>query len=191
MKLKEIAFWGIIWGIIYFSTNNISIFQMHTLPLLPCEKEIVFSNWWMILYVSWVLYNILFCLSITKNAKRYTALLTGLIIIHALIFMVYPTEYPRTYDYNSLCAINKLLLSLDNPQNCLPSLHVSFIFFSFLIAPSLGVNGIKRFIFVFWGALIMASVVFVKQHYVIDIVAGILLTTCYYYLTRKFLKSKN
>jgi membrane-associated phospholipid phosphatase len=185
MKIKNILFWGLLWGIIYFVTNNINLFTPHELPLFPFEKNTLMNEWWMIPYVSWVIYTIIFCLLIKKRAKKFTLLMTGLVLIHALVFIVYPVEYPRTYDINSLCLVNKFLLSCDNPQNCLPSLHVSFIFLTLLISPYLGIVGKIRYLFIAWGIIIVLSVIFVKQHYIIDILGSLLITSFYFYFVVK------
>jgi membrane-associated phospholipid phosphatase len=139
-------------------------------------------EYWMIPYVSWVFYIVAFCLSIKNDTKKFIRLATGLVVVHALIFIFYPVEFPRNYDLNSLCAVNKFLLNCDNPQNCLPSLHVSLIFLTLLSAQLLGISKKMRYFFIIWGMIIMISVIFVKQHYIIDVMAGIIVTTIYFYL---------
>ena len=185
MKIKSIFFWGLLWGIIYFATNNINLFAPHELPMLPFERNISMNEWWMFPYLSWVIYNVVFCLSIQKEAKKFTFLMTGLVLIHALVFIIYPVEYPRAYDINSLCSVNKFLLSCDNPQNCLPSFHVSSIFLTLLLAPYLGIVGKIRYLFIAWGIIIVLSVTFVKQHYIIDILGSLLITSFYFYFVVK------
>lgn len=182
MKIKDIVIWGLLWGAIYFVTNNLSLFAPHKLPLLPFEKNISMNEWWMLAYVSWVLYISLFCLLIKKELSYFTQLMTGLALIHGLLFIIYPVEYPRNYDLNSLCALNRFLISCDNPRNCFPSLHVSFIFLTLLAAKRLGISLKIRYLFIIWGAVIIVSVIFVKQHYVIDVLAGVLITSIYFCL---------
>jgi len=192
VKIKNIFLWNLLWGIIYFGTNNINLFAPHELPLLSLEKNIAMNEWWMIPYMSWFFYNIIFCLLIKKDDKKFTLAMTGLVLIHAFAFILFPTEYPRTYDYDSLSWLSKIFLNCDNPQNCLPSLHVSFVFFTLLIASYLGIAKKVSYIFIVWGVIIMTSVVFVKQHYLIDVLAGIIVTTIYFYsmLIAKILKFK-
>ncbi|MFA5163197.1 MAG: phosphatase PAP2 family protein [Patescibacteria group bacterium] len=182
MKIKNVIFFGLLWGVIYFGTNNIMLFTAREFPLFPFESKISMNEYWMIPYVSWIIYIVAFCLSIKKEARKFILLATLLVVIHALIFIFYPVEFPRHYDFNSLCAVNKFLLSCDNPRNCFPSLHVSLIFLTLLSARLLGISKIMRYLFAIWGAVIMISVIFVKQHYLIDVLVGIIMTTIYFYL---------
>lgn len=191
MKLKNIIFCGLLWGAIYFITNNLNLFTPHALPLILFEQNIVMNEWWMIPYVSWALYIVIFCLFINKEAKQFVWLTTGLVVIHAVIFVFYPVVYPRTYDLDSLCKLNQFLLSCDNPQNCLPSLHISLIFLTLLSLKFLGISQRMRYLFIIWGIIIMMSVIFVKQHYVIDILAGLIITAIYFYLLVTLKRSKN
>lgn len=187
MKIKNIVLWGSLWGVIYFGVNNLMLFTPCELTPFHFEKNISFSERWMVPYISWLFYNLIFCFLIKHGAKEFTLLVTGLVLIHALIFIFFPVIYPRTYNQETLCEINKFLLSCDRPQNCLPSLHVSFIFFTLLIAPYLGISQKMHYLFIIWGIIIMISVIFVKQHYLLDVLAGIILTTIYFFV---FLKTE-
>ncbi|MGE5426010.1 MAG: phosphatase PAP2 family protein [Bacillota bacterium] len=189
MKIKHIVLCGLLWGIIYFGTNNIKLLAAHELPIFQFERNIAMNEYWMIPYVSWALYIAVFCLFIRRRAKEFIQFATILVVIHALIFLIYPVEFPREYNVDSLSKINSFLLSCDNPQNCFPSLHVSLIFLTILSAPLLGISHKMRYLFIIWGTVIMISVIFVKQHYVIDALGGILVTTIYFSLIKNRLHS--
>ena len=114
-------------------------------------------------------------------------LLSG-IWICSVIFMVYPTcidfqpdTFPRD---NILITLTKLLYHADNPANVLPSIHC---FES--VAVCIAIWKSKR-----WGhcvkprivalasaVLICLSTVFIKQHSVVDIAAGVLLAVILYF----------
>lgn len=188
MKIKNVIFCGLLWGTIYFGTNNIKLFTAHEFPLSSFENSISMNEYWMAPYVSWLLYIVIFCLLIKRGARMFILLATILVVIHALIFIFYPVEFPRNYDLNSLCEVNKFLLSCDNPQNCFPSLHVSLIFLTLLSAKLLGISKKMRYLFIIWGTIIIVSVIFVKQHYVVDVLAGIVVTFIYFYLFRNRLR---
>lgn len=190
MKISKILLWGSIWGIIYFTTNNILLFAPHSLPLLPFEIKVRMNEWWMIPYISWLIYIIIFCLMIKKNTEKFTKLITGLVLIHAFSFILFPIEYPRTYDFNSLCAANQFLLSCDHPRNCLPSLHVSFICVTIIMASRLSINKKMYYLFVPWGMIIIISTVLTKQHYIIDVLAGMMITTIYFLIIGKKMLDK-
>ena len=180
MKIWQILLWNSLWGFVYFGTNNICWFDPWKLPLFFWEKNISMNEWWMVFYMSWFLYNIIFCLAIKKGEKKFVALMTLLVFIHGIIFIFFPTEYEREYDIKSLCSLDRFFLSYDNPQNCLPSLHVSFVFLTLLMSSRLGVTGRKKYLFMIWGALIMVSTVLVKQHYVVDVLGAVAITTIFF-----------
>ena len=76
-------------------------------------------------------------------------------------------------------AVLHTVYNSDQPYNAFPSLHAGF---SILAALSLDrkVPGYKAF--VVWGILIAVSTVFVKQHYVLDVLGGGLLAAVSLYL---------
>lgn len=70
----------------------------------------------------------------------------------------------------------------DNPYNDCPSLHAAF---SALAALAIyRVYGKRSILFVLWGVCIAISTVFVKQHYVIDVVTGVILAYLSYSLSK-------
>ena len=106
--------------------------------------------------------------------------MTGLVLIHGLFFSFFPVVYPRNYDINSLSWISQMALSCDQPQNCFPSLHVSFVVLTLLMTPILGLSKKIKSLFIIWGVIIISSTILVKQHYIIDVLAGIVLTMIYF-----------
>jgi membrane-associated phospholipid phosphatase len=76
----------------------------------------------------------------------------------------------------------------DNPYNCFPSLHTS-------LSTILAIHWLRAerrigILFAVWTALIVASTVFVKQHYVADIASGLLLAFSVSGLTMRLLLKK-
>jgi len=187
MKISRILLWNCLWGLFYFGTNNLALFPAYELPFLPGEEGLGFNEWWMFPYLSWFAYNIIFCLSIRSGAKDFVRLMTVFVVIHALIFVFFPIELPRTYDPERLSRFSRLVLSGDQPRNCCPSLHVSFVVLTLLLAPYLGISRRLIIIFSLWGSLIIVSVLFVRQHYFLDILASIALSSLgiYFFLLGK------
>ncbi|MBI2083258.1 MAG: phosphatase PAP2 family protein [Deltaproteobacteria bacterium] len=94
---------------------------------------------------------------------------------HFIFFLVFPVEYTLrpSLDYGGSW-LNKLIVFyywLDPVYNCFPSLHVSNVFLvSFFFERYR--KGLGKIFFPFaW--LVAVSVVFVKQHYILDVVSGI------------------
>jgi membrane-associated phospholipid phosphatase len=78
----------------------------------------------------------------------------------------------------------RLTYSLDSPYNCFPSLHVANSFISALACYRVHLTlGLAAAV---WASLIGASTLLTKQHYVVDVVAGVLMAALAYFL---FLRS--
>jgi membrane-associated phospholipid phosphatase len=89
------------------------------------------------------------------------------------IFLIFPVEYPRLYviPHDLSGRFLSFVQVLDRPVNCFPSHHISTAFTTFF-----AVRRQHRG----WGAvfgviavLIALSTLFVKQHYLVDVPAGI------------------
>ncbi len=67
----------------------------------------------------------------------------------------------------------QFIYDFDRPYNCLPSLHVAYAFLAALtcyrVHRGLGIAALL------YAALIGISTLYTKQHYVVDVVAGVLL----------------
>lgn len=95
-----------------------------------------------------------------------------------IFFLFYPTVAPRPaeMDGDGFAAwILRSLYSADPPYNCFPSLHVAHSFVS-----AFAISRVHRRIGA--GAIVCASLVglstlFTKQHYVADVIAGIVLAS--------------
>lgn len=94
--------------------------------------------------------------------------------LHFVIFLVFPVEYLLRPEVDPGRGWAYLLVDfyyyIDRPYNCFPSLHVSNVFlvsfFMHRFRPGLG------WILHPLALLVAISVVLVKQHYVVDVVAG-------------------
>ncbi len=151
------------------------------------DKMIPFNAHFIIPYVIWYIYVGLFLVLLCiVNEKAYYNMLKTLIVgalICAVIFIVFPTTVPRpvledTTAFNWM--VNKIYSS-DLPYNCFPSIHV---YNSAVIA--IFVNREKKFKLstkicsTVVSISIMASTLFIKQHYFWDLVAGVVLAyVCY------------
>jgi len=94
--------------------------------------------------------------------------------LHYLFFVLYPVKMvwrPEiTTPTNVFEWIARFIFSLDNTYNCFPSLHVAYptlaAFLSWRFAPRM------RYLFLLMVVITAISVVLVKQHYVLDALAG-------------------
>ena len=85
-------------------------------------------------------------------------------------FLAYPVHMPRELFYSpeAYSWADAFWRWFDAPQNCFPSLHVSNVLMLMQF------NRERKYAWASngFGALIIASTVLVKQHYVIDVAAG-------------------
>jgi membrane-associated phospholipid phosphatase len=98
-----------------------------------------------------------------------------------LCFLVYPTVAPRPDRVmgNGFAVWGlKFLYGADPPYNCFPSLHVAHSFVSGLACYR--VHRTLGFVAISCAALVAISTLFTKQHYVADLIAGILLALAAY-----------
>jgi membrane-associated phospholipid phosphatase len=145
------------------------------LPLVPA---------WSIVYGA--VYSFLIVLPVlvvrqTTHIRRlYVAYL--LVWITAYVsFLLFPTVAPRPVnvvgDGFAVWGL-RFLYSADPPSNCFPSLHVAHSFVSALscyrVHRTLGVAA------AFCALLVAVSTVFSKQHYILDVLAGMLLAALAY-----------
>jgi membrane-associated phospholipid phosphatase len=100
-------------------------------------------------------------------------------VIAAFVYILYPTTIitPNAEISGIFADTLKQLQSLDTAQNCLPSLHSALT----LIATWGICNGekfywkMRSFIAVIWACLIVYSIIEVRRHLVVDVIAGLLL----------------
>jgi membrane-associated phospholipid phosphatase len=95
-------------------------------------------------------------------------------IAAALIFVAMPTTIGFSRLGSPEGPVFQLLYALDEPYNCVPSLHGAY---STLIVTTLARNArwALRAMLTAWLALIMASTVLTHQHHLIDVAAALLL----------------
>jgi len=151
------------------------------------EKSIPFIDWHIWVYISDYLYIglVFIMLKDRQNMNRiyYSQIL--MLFFAMIFFTLYPTMYPRPeVEYVGVTgAFIKLLHSLDTPCNAFPSIHVGMTFlagFGFIKEQK------KLFpIFMLWAVLISISTLTVKQHYVLDVMAGVLIALIFYWAGSK------
>lgn len=140
------------------------------LPLVPA---------WSIVYGALYLFLILlpvFLVRTDEHIRRTVFAYLFIWIAAYVFFAVYPTIAPRPAQVAAEgFAVWGLraLYSADPPYNCFPSLHVAHSFVSAMacvrVHRGVGIMAIVC------AALVALSTLFTKQHYVLDVIAGVLL----------------
>lgn len=167
------VFFGLL--AIYTPINHFPLFNPYKLPFIFGEEQIPFLGWTTYIYLSLFLYVPLAVYLIPKG--RYARMIFALSImclIHFVIFIFFPTEYPRA-EIDTNFILFEFLKILDAPTNCFPSLHVGLSMF--LAIALLRTRGDRlSLLFFFWAILITLTTLTTKQHYVLD-VFGALITS--------------
>ncbi len=153
-------------------------------PELPVDRIVPLQPAWALVYGSLYLFLIVLPVFVVRQEEhiRRTVLAYLTVWITAYIcFLAYPTIAPRPakVDGEGFAAWGlKFLYSADPPYNCFPSLHVAHSFVSALtsyrVHRKVGIAG------TLCASLVGVSTLYTRQHYVLDVIAGILLALVAY-----------
>src|ERR1044071_1385946 len=155
-------------------------------PNLPLDRFFPLQPTWAIVYGSLYLFLILLPVLVVRQEghirRTIFAYLTVWLIAYAS-FLAYPTVAPRAVEVigEGFGAWGlRLLYSADPPYNCFPSLHVAHSFVSALtclrLHRGLGTAAVIA------ASLVGLSTLYTKQHYILDVTAGIFLAALAYIL---------
>lgn len=189
--------WALSYLIFYVAVFFALDFWSEPKYMIYCSLDalIPFCEWFAIFYYAWFLAfpgMLLFYLFFDEgDFKKLCWVMFGGCSFIFLVYFFFPTEInirPAEIGDNVLCQMIKFIWAIDRPNNVFPSLHVSISSAIFLItASSEKMKSLKWFQKpVLWlMALICLSTVFVKQHSVVDVAGGILVSCVgylFYYL---------
>ena len=148
-------------------------------PELPLDRAMPLRPAWALVYGSLYGFLILLPVLVVRHPEqiRRTVFAYLLVWISAYVcFVVYPTVAPRPARViGEGFAVWSLrsLYSSDPPYNCFPSIHVAHSFVSALacyrVHRGVGIAAVVC------AALVGLSTLYTKQHYVLDVIAGMLL----------------
>jgi membrane-associated phospholipid phosphatase len=121
--------------------------------------------------------------------STFSALMVATIIL-SLFYILFPSFYPRDAfcDTSSLSGLLvELTRIVDGAGNTFPSGHVTFSWLLFLYIrisdKASKLVWVKPLYFI-WAILIAVSTLVLKQHYIIDVVSGIVLAYICYFLSK-------
>lgn len=187
---------GVVFFFGYTIPNHFHLFQPQQLPLTEWDRAVPLMPWTIFVYTSeYVLFiSAYFALKEELNRNRYIWAYFGVLVVGAFFFVFYPTTYPRA-DYPLPTDIGALtysvfsfIRSIDNPSNCFPSMHVTCCYltaFSFLPKSE---SKAKFWIYFVWSTLVGLSTLPTKQHYIVDVVGGLVLAAAGYWTFFKLVR---
>ncbi|MEN8078285.1 phosphatase PAP2 family protein [Clostridioides difficile] len=144
------------------------------------DNKIRFNSIFVIPYVYWYVYIIVgFIIILIRSRQDYIKVFLSFFIgmcICYIFYYIYPTEITRPIveNNNILNVLVNNIYSADKPVNCFPSLHVLTTYF--IMRYTKYKDSRKVFYYTqIVGVLIILSTVFIKQHFVLDIIGAIIL----------------
>jgi membrane-associated phospholipid phosphatase len=194
-KLSSIQLKELFWIAFYFLFTNVGYFYFSKVPTsnqmkTSWDKYVPVVPIFVIPYlINIVLYAalpfIFFLWSDFKKTKEYMiALLSGFAVLFS-IYAIYPTAVSRGYDAGNGVFADMLrdLWERDGASAAFPSGHVlEVVIFSYFLWKYFPKT--KPFIIIL-APIITLSVVFTKQHYLLDIPAGIFVGIIAIYISKK------
>jgi membrane-associated phospholipid phosphatase len=167
----------LFWGVVYYGVS-----------LIPVSPQIIaWDPVWSLPYVAafvvpytstYVMPLVLLAVPCDRRTfRRIVACLLTALFVSAPMFVLLPLVPPRATALGDglLDRLLALQYALDVDGNCFPSLHVTLAFITaFAVGKCLPR---LRPAMLVWAALVAVSTVLVRQHYVVDAAAGIVIAT--------------
>lgn len=176
-------------SLVYWITGNIALDWKHYDLTLAFDRRVPLIPVFVWIYIGWFPFVLINYIILLKQGKAFTIrFLTADLLakfICGVCFLVLPTTNIRpelTGDGFCIKLLQGIYL-VDEPVNLFPSIHCMV---SWLIV--IGMRNSKkipklyRFITVLFAVLICISTQFIKQHYIVDLIAGIAVAEVTWYI---------
>jgi len=170
--LKGTMFFTIVL-IIYLIINNFSKLRDTYLVMIGLDDKIPLIPLFVLFYFS--LYILIFLpFILNKDVKDVLKVYTVILLISFIVFIVFPTEIIRPILGNSFFEnILRIFWDFLPPHSAFPSMHVSLG----LAAVYFLKDKLNKIVLFSWFFFVLLSTLFLKQHYILDIVSGLLLAS--------------
>jgi len=191
-RTPTVVFCSLLFFALYSIPNHYPYFEPRYLTLTPLDHATPFliDSVWVYFSAYTMIYITCYAIRNAEILNRFIGAFITLAFTSSLIFVVYPTTYPRM-DFPLPVDISNLTVTLfgllrqaDAPTNCAPSLHVGLSFLSCLPCFS---EGCKKtgIAFLLWTIGVWISTTTTKQHYWLDGLLGIILVSVIYFFFEK------
>ncbi|MBW2975237.1 phosphatase PAP2 family protein [Candidatus Woesearchaeota archaeon] len=173
-----------VWVLCYFPINSFSEGRpAHTLQL-GFERDIPFIPFFVVFYVMAYLVVVMpyFVVRDIRDYRRAVAAYLFIILISSAVYILYPVKAarPEISGHGIFLDIIALVYLVAKPYNLFPSLHVSLSAISSMVC--LKHNKAIGYSLILLVFLISLSTLFVKQHYLADIISAAVLAFISYYM---------
>lgn len=179
--LKLLGGWLVYFALYFLTENLIPVSSCHVIhcaldDIIPFnEYFLVFYCFWYILILISLIYFLLYDISSFRHLQIFIMITQAVAMV---IYIVYPSVQllrPQVMPHdNFLCHLAEFIYAFDTPTGVCPSLHVAYSIGIASVWSKCGKasNGWKVFV-VLSTVMISISVMFVKQHSAVDIIAAI------------------
>ena len=175
---------------LYLIISDLIIGKTMHVPEIFFDRLIPLQAGWVFVYGPLYLFLIVLPILVVRQREHLKNTISAYLMIWLVsfvCFILYPTIAPRPEklvgEGFAIWGVS-FLYSSDPPYNCLPSIHVAHSFVSALTCYRVN-KKVGLMVFVS-AALVAVSTLFLKQHYIIDVLAGIgLAYTAYFIFLRK------
>jgi membrane-associated phospholipid phosphatase len=171
--------------------------QNHSRPIVhvlstQLDRAIPFVPFFSVFYFVWYpfIFITLFLILQKRSSAYYHSLIAVClgILLANVIFLVYPTHVPRPPLGKGWNYFVPITYRLDEPYNGFPSIHVLTCYVLLRGAGILPKLSRMAVVAVAW--LIILSTLFIKQHVIADVAAGMALGEIVFRITGRFIKTK-
>jgi len=165
----------------HLSPTDVSIAADHVIPFVPA-----FIFGYILAYIA----PLMLFATIRYSEDWYRMLVSFFFAttVAYLFFLILPVKMEFRPDLSEetgfFAAVTRLIYSIDRPYNCFPSLHLTYPTMAMLV--TWRNCKLMRWVFAATTVVVGASVLLIKQHYIVDVVAGIANAVLFFWLTVKF-----
>jgi membrane-associated phospholipid phosphatase len=188
----KLAITGLLTGffaVCWFLIPRHLLVAPRTLPMTELDRRWPFVEGWVYVYLSIGIFNVAapYLTTIRSVLHRHGRGFAAITVVSFACFVVLPVEMPPPTDHAS-SALYGLVLA-DTRLNNFPSLHASYTLYGLLywteVLPDIPWRRARRLTaggVTAWAAGLLLSVLFLKQHYLVDLAAGSALGAFVYWL---------
>jgi hypothetical protein len=184
--LLSIPLLGMVY--VFLNRHNVKAYSLVT----DFDRHIPFLKIFILPYVSWLLFILVSLIYLCMRNRQiyYQTLIyfnVGLLVCYGIYFF-FQTSVPRPVltGNDGLTNMVRSIYHLDEPYNCFPSTHVLTSYF--ILRAFNSASNISRRIRVgvsLMSLLIMVSILFVKQHVLLDLIGAVGVVEVIYFIHRR------
>lgn len=180
-------------ALLYLGANHFQLVPVRTLELGPLDVWIPFipeTAWlyWSDYFLVFISFQLLRAPGTTAQfVKAFVTLVAAGTMVHWLYPTVYPRHlYPCPVGLDSIthAALDAFRVA-DTPASCLPSLHVAASYLAAFACWPQARRG--RWVLLGWATGIAVATLTVKQHYIVDVLAGVALAGAVWFVFYRWL----